>query len=113
MQEERPRTRGVPMFIATLYRLASDPDYQDIVCFGPNDSGVCFMDKQQFVRNLLGVQFKAKKFTSLIRQLNNYEFRGATINRKKVFQHPAFIRDHPEELRRIRRRPIRQAAVAP
>jgi hypothetical protein len=77
-----------------LFNLASDPDYEDTISFGPNGSGMFINNKLKFIRNVMKTHFKAKKFASIVRQLNSYGFQATTTeDRKHIFDHPHFTRD--------------------
>lgn len=93
MEDHASKThRGVPVLITTLFKLASDPDYQDTICFGPNDTGICFKNKVSFKKNILGKHIKAKKLSSVIRQLNKHNFNSIKM-KPLTLHHPAFIKD--------------------
>ena len=114
MQEQngRPRQPKVAKFVQKVFRLASDPDNQDMISFGPNGFGLIIKQQLKFVKNVMQQHFKAKKFGSMVRQLNSYGFQSSTQDdRKLIFNHPNFIRDQPQELLKIQRKPIRQEAI--
>ena len=103
------QTHSIVRLVKKMYRLASDPQNEDVISFGPNGLGIFIKNKFSFVRNVMRLHFRAKNFASIVRQLNSYGFQGnVQKDRKLLFSHPFFIKDSPHELHKIKKKPKRQ-----
>mmetsp|Transcript_24628 Transcript_24628/g.52256 ORF Transcript_24628/g.52256 Transcript_24628/m.52256 type:complete len:717 (-) Transcript_24628:148-2298(-) len=61
-------------FPETLYRILSDPSYEDILSWLPHGRGFSIHDKQLFVSEILPRFFEGAKFTSFTRRLKRWNF---------------------------------------
>ena len=71
---------------------------------GWSDDGkqVVVLNAERLAQHILPVYFKHSQYASWVRAVNAYDFKKTGPGR---WQHPAFIRGHPELLPRIRRKP--------
>ena len=103
-----PRTgkRGAPQaFPRKLFELMQAED-AGVISWDPEGSSFLIRDMETFTNDVLERYFKHHKFTSFQRQLNLYGFRKVAKGPKTgYYTHPAFHRDHPEWLGRVRRTP--------
>ncbi|KAG9018363.1 hypothetical protein FRB93_000066 [Tulasnella sp. JGI-2019a] len=110
---DNPRMGGGiknPKFIPYLFSLAQDPN---IDCIGWTDDGrhLVFSDEQEFMRLMKHAGFKAKQFSSFVRQLNGYGFakteRSGNSSKDTTYHHKEFkfLRDQPKLIHQIRRSP--------
>lgn len=96
---------GVPSgFVLKLYQMVTGAS-DEIISW--TDSGDAFRisDLTRLENETLPTYFRHRRFQSLVRQLNFYNFRK--VNRERnfwVYKHPLFHRDRPEELHLLRRR---------
>lgn len=71
------------------------------------ESGVGFLIscEEQFSRRVLPAYFKHSNYCSFVRQLNMYGFHKIRQNEDSYFHHPHFLRDRPQDLALIKRKP--------
>ncbi|KAM8854607.1 uncharacterized protein ACB058_010681 [Synchiropus picturatus] len=118
-QVSLPSTINAFTFPAKLWRMVNNPKSNAVHW---SDSGdVIFIDRQIFETQILARQskpsenldtFRAKHFTSFIRQLNLYGFsRASWVMREEgvpyPFFHPNFKRGQPELLKNLERRTVK------
>eukprot|EP00559_Dactyliosolen_fragilissimus_P005498 CAMPEP_0184872252 /NCGR_PEP_ID=MMETSP0580-20130426/41178_1 /TAXON_ID=1118495 /ORGANISM="Dactyliosolen fragilissimus" /LENGTH=480 /DNA_ID=CAMNT_0027375015 /DNA_START=402 /DNA_END=1841 /DNA_ORIENTATION=+ len=96
---------GVPSgFVLKLYQMVNGaPD--DVISWLPSGDAFRISDLNRLENETLPTFFRHKRFQSLVRQLNFYNFRK--VNRERtfwVYRHALFHRDRPGELHLLRRR---------
>lgn len=96
---------GVPSgFVLKLFQMVNGaPD--EVISWLPSGDAFRISDLQRLENETLPTFFRHKRFQSLVRQLNFYNFRK--VNRERtfwVYRHRLFHRDRPEELHLLRRR---------
>jgi len=96
---------GVPSgFVLKLYQMVNGaPD--EVISWLPSGDAFRISDLSRLESETLPTFFRHKRFQSLVRQLNFYNFRK--VNRERtfwVYRHPLFHRDRPSELHLLRRR---------
>eukprot|EP00731_Ephydatia_muelleri_P026086 Em0018g186a len=114
---------GVAVFIAKVWRIVEDAEYQHLISWSESGKTVLIHDYSQFSKDVLPQYFKHCNFNSFVRQLNLYGFRKVTkadqgsllkaqAKEPIEFWHPHFRRGHPEQLPDVQRRPVATKAVA-
>jgi len=96
---------GVPSgFVLKLYQMVNGAS-DEVISWLPSGDAFRISDLSRLESETLQTFFRHKRFQSLVRQLNFYNFRK--VNRERtfwVYRHPLFHRDRPEELHLLRRR---------
>lgn len=92
-------------FLISLLSILSDPANKEMIEWSDNGKSFCVLDEKSLEDIVLSRYFKHKKFLSFLRQLNNYDFAAIEIDGTKYYQHKYFIRDQPELLSQIKRKP--------
>lgn len=91
-------------FVLKLYQMVNEaPD--EIIAWLPSGDAFRISNLQRLENETLPTFFRHRRFQSLVRQLNFYNFRK--VNRERtfwVYRHQLFHRDRPEELHLLRRR---------
>lgn len=91
-------------FVLKLYQMVNGaPD--EIISWLPSGDAFRISDLERLENETLPTFFRHRRFQSLVRQLNFYNFRK--VNRERtfwVYRHNLFHRDRPEELHLLRRR---------
>ncbi|TEB39384.1 hypothetical protein FA13DRAFT_1596213, partial [Coprinellus micaceus] len=98
-------------FVKKLYKMLEDPNFQDVVSWGPQ--GDCFVvkDMNEFTKSILPRMFKHSNFASFVRQLNKYDFHKVKNTddcqfgeHSWTFRHPDFHADRRDALENIKRK---------
>lgn len=95
------------MFVATLWHLAHDPHFFNVI-YWKNTTTVVIPDvKAPAFKVALSRYFKHSQLASLIRQLNMYKFFKMRIDHRRGLEitHPHFHRDNFDSLSLICRHP--------
>mmetsp|Transcript_5625 Transcript_5625/g.8401 ORF Transcript_5625/g.8401 Transcript_5625/m.8401 type:complete len:547 (-) Transcript_5625:376-2016(-) len=91
-------------FVLKLYQMVNEaPD--EIIAWLPSGDAFRISNLQRLENETLPTFFRHRRFQSLVRQLNFYNFRK--VNRERtfwVYRHNLFHRDRPGELHLLRRR---------
>lgn len=107
---------NVPLFIKKLWKMISDDNAEEIISWNSNGDGFIIHDQLKFVSQTLPKYFKHNHLSSFVRQLNLYDFHKIQNVEKEEFQfsHPFFLKDVPQLLPLIKRKPStgRQKATA-
>lgn len=85
--------------------LTLSPHFSIYLQWLPDGDAFIISDLQRLESETLPTYFRHRRFQSLVRQLNFYNFRK--INKERnfwVYKHPLFHRDRPEDLGMLRRR---------
>ncbi|KAG8963467.1 kinase-regulated stress-responsive transcription factor skn7 [Tulasnella sp. 408] len=96
-------------FVKKLAKMLDDPNYSQVVSWGPK--GDCFVvkDMTEFTKSILPRMFKHSNFASFVRQLNKYDFHKIKNSDEFgdqcwTFQHPDFQRSNRDALENIKRK---------
>ncbi|CAG0917636.1 unnamed protein product [Notodromas monacha] len=106
---------SIPGFLLKLRVLVEDGNIDDIIHWGPGGLTFVITNPVAFAEEILPVYFKHNHLASFVRQLNLYGFHkvtgvgdGGLVKTEREcleFRHPYFLRDKPEFLRLIKRKP--------
>lgn len=96
-------------FVKKLAKMLDDPNYSQVVSWGPK--GDCFVvkDMTEFTKSILPRMFKHSNFASFVRQLNKYDFHKIKNSDEFgdqcwTFHHPDFQRSNRDALENIKRK---------
>ncbi|XP_059469810.1 heat shock factor protein isoform X2 [Neocloeon triangulifer] len=104
---------NVPAFLAKLWKLVEDTDFDELICWSEAGDSFIIHNQAQFCRELLPLYYKHNNMASFVRQLNMYGFHkkvnveagGLKVDRDEMeFAHPFFVRQQPQLLERIKRK---------
>ncbi|TPX36638.1 hypothetical protein SmJEL517_g01303 [Synchytrium microbalum] len=111
-------------FVQKLYKILEDPTFQSLICWSATGQSFLVIDPTQLARTCLPKVFKHNNFTSFVRQLNLYGFHKTNRQHTRIpdeerdrdsepreFFHPKFVRNRPELLVEIRRKPTNLGSV--
>ena len=102
-------------FIKQLYRILRVTEekgtYRSIIQWSADGEAIVISDPIELVK-MLPYHFKARNFTSFVRQLNMYNFHKVRGYRKvHVFRHPFFTKDNPENLKYVKRKSVKKTNI--
>ncbi|KAI6150345.1 hypothetical protein BKA82DRAFT_484428 [Pisolithus tinctorius] len=107
---------GTNNFVTKLYQMVNDPESQHHITWTELGTSFVVSDVGEFSRSILRSHFKYNNFSSFVRQLNMYGFhkinrtpraqRTSTSSQTWEFSHPSFLRERPDLLDTIKRKPL-------
>ncbi|KAH8551682.1 HSF-type DNA-binding-domain-containing protein [Umbelopsis sp. PMI_123] len=116
MQPSRSNTTTT--FVHKLYNMVMDPQYQNLITWGPTGNEFVVINPDEFQKSVLPVHFKHNNFSSFVRQLNMYGFHKVNKtarghgqrqdNHVWRFCHTNFIKGRLDLLDRIKRKAMEQ-----
>ncbi|KAG6552781.1 hypothetical protein Mapa_005729 [Marchantia paleacea] len=95
--------KEMPWFLMKTYRIVDKEETNDIISWSRDNKSFIVWSPITFAEELLPKHFKHNRFSSFIRQLNQYGFRKVDPDRFE-FAHEKFVRFQPHILREIVRR---------
>lgn len=112
---------GSNTFVHKLHEMVIDPQYQHLISWNYNGTSFVVCNIIEFSREVLPKHFKHNNFSSFVRQLNMYGFhkvnksprghKASADNQTWEFSHSKFLRDRPDLLDEIRRKPIEAETI--
>ncbi|KAF9076727.1 hypothetical protein BDP27DRAFT_1312491 [Rhodocollybia butyracea] len=110
-----PLNLKVPVFLQKLYKIVSEPDTNDVICWSDAGDSFFVLDHERLAKEHLGIWFKHNKFASFVRQLNMYGFhkiphlqqgalKSSADTERPQFYHPDFVRGQEDRLILIERK---------
>jgi hypothetical protein len=101
----RQQRRLIPVFLAKLFDIVSNPQLSHIVCWTKKGDNFKVLDESMFCQQILALHFKHSNMSSFVRQLNMYDFHKRQMTRNVlVFYHDFFKRDNKQLLQHIKRK---------
>lgn len=96
---------SVPGFILKLYNILENKSLAHVISWNELGDGFLIKDSKVLENEILPDYFKHNKLSSLIRQLNMYDFHKTRAkNQHKEFKHEYFREGRPQFLRYIKRK---------
>ncbi|XP_066258639.1 heat shock factor protein-like [Euwallacea similis] len=106
---------NVTLFIKKLWKIVNDEQNKNIISWNENGDGFIIHDQVAFITETLPRYFKHIQLSSFVRQLNLYDFHKTQPleNNTFMFSHQFFLKDVPQLLSLIKRKPVKVRPRAP
>jgi len=110
MQQQKTAAEGgnkrVATFVQKFYDIVSHPNFSNNNVVGWNATGdaVIVHDSHELERLVLPLFFRHDKYSSFVRQLNQYNFHKTRQSARIEFSNPNFLKDRPDLLVYIERK---------
>ena len=106
-REARRINRFVKMLYKILQATESGGTCAQCIHWSSDGEALVITSPTEFLK-ILPKHFKARSFASFVRQLNMYDFHKVRgYKQVHVFRHPFFTRSHPENLKYVKRKPVK------
>ncbi|KAI3884835.1 hypothetical protein MKX03_009925 [Papaver bracteatum] len=89
-------------FVSKTYDIVDDPTTDAIISWTESNNSFVIWQSSKLEKHILRMRFKHKKFSSFVRQLNNYGFKKVDHDRCE-YAHKDFLRGQKHLLTRIRK----------
>jgi len=92
-------------FLVKIYNMLEEQSHTQIISWCEDGKSFCIQNSIEFSEKILPLYFKHANMSSFVRQLNMYDFHKCrNSSNSHVFEHPLFIRNRSDLLRRIQRK---------